>query len=382
MKNTILIVDDAVSNIKSLSKIFENEYDVIFALNGQDALALLESEKIDLVLLDVEMPQMDGFEVIKRMKNISSLPEALPVIFVTAMAEETQIKGLELGAVDYITKPISPLIVKARVKNHITTKLLTEQIKEQIEQNHQKDALLFQQSKLASMGEMLGNIAHQWRQPLSVITTIASGIKLSIEFETFDEQQAVKDIDALMRNASYLSQTIDDFRTFLKGSNNSEKDAFDISKTIYMTLELLKPMFTSKNIALDLNLSTTKNVYGYKNELIQSFINILTNAKDAFEINHTEERIMKINLLSDEDSVFIEIIDNAGGIPDGVLQRVFEPYFTTKHQSQGTGIGLYMTHQIITEKFKGKIEVSNVEFVSNELPQKGAKFLVTLPIEP
>lgn len=376
---TILIVDDAVENVKSLIKIFEDKYDIVFALGGYEALEKIEQQNIDIVLLDVNMPDMSGFEVLAKIRENTNHID-LPVIFVTSLTEESlEVQGLELGAVDYITKPISPSVVKARVKNHLTIKELKNTIQHQVEINRQKDLMLFQQSKLASMGEMLANIAHQWRQPLSVITTIASGIKLSFEFGIIKEKDVIDDINILMKNASYLSQTIDDFRKFMKNSNDS-LDEFTINDAIYGTTDLLKPMINTKHIHLILNLNSNSKVFGSKNELVQAFINIISNVKDAFEeINSEQDRFLLITSYDDDENIIIEIADNAGGIKQEAINKIFDPYFTTKHQSVGTGIGLYMTSQIITKKLHGSIRASNELVEINGVSYSGAKFLISIP---
>ena len=222
--------------------------------------------------------------------------------------------------------------------------------------------LMEEQSKLASMGEMIGNIAHQWRQPLSVITTSATGMKMQKEYGVLKDETFNKTCDAINDNAQYLSKTIDDFRNFIKG--DSILSMVKISKIIKETLNLLDASLSNNYIKLELSIEEDLEINANKNELEQAFINIINNAKDALvEKVQEKERIIFISTTNiDDTSLELKICDNGGGIPSNVIGRIFEPYFTTKHQNQGTGLGLAMTHKILTKKYKQKMSVNNEEF--------------------
>ncbi|MCK9336589.1 MAG: ABC transporter substrate-binding protein [Arcobacteraceae bacterium] len=245
----------------------------------------------------------------------------------------------------------------------------------------QRDNLLFQQSKMASMGEMIGNIAHQWRQPLSVISTVATGLKFQIEFDKLNYDEAIKDLDNLNESAQYLSKTIDDFRNFFK--TNKEKIEFNVSEIIKKDINLLASTFKNHFITLRLDLDNDLVINGFRNELTQALLNVLSNAKDAIVQNCIDEddRIIVIKSYRKNEQIVIEIQDSAGGIPSNIIDKIFEPYFTTKHQAQGTGIGLYMTYQIIVKNFGGSIKVRNKNFDHNNKNYNGANFKLFLPYE-
>jgi PAS domain S-box-containing protein len=242
----------------------------------------------------------------------------------------------------------------------------------------QKEKLLFEQSKMASMGEMIGNIAHQWRQPLSVISTGVTGMKLQKEYGLLDDKLFYNTCDAINDNAQYLSKTIDDFKNFSKGDRT--KKIFNLTNNIDSFLHLVEGTIKKNNISIILNLNNTIKVNGYENELTQCLINIFNNAKDALLGSKIEDRLFFIETVVDKNNIMIKLRDNAGGVPKDVLARIFEPYFTTKHKSQGTGLGLSMTYTFIVDGMKGKIEFENVNFKYNDKHYKGGEVIITLPI--
>ena len=236
--------------------------------------------------------------------------------------------------------------------------------------------LMESQSKLASMGEMIGNIAHQWRQPLSLISTIASGIKVKSEFGQFDEKTLLSDMDSIIKQANYLSNTIDDFRNFIKNTN--EKSQIQISEIIKKVLSIVNPSIVNHHITIIQNTKDDMIFDGYENQLIQALINILNNSKDALKehINDNDERIICIETKNIINGFTLKIKDNAGGISESVIHKIFEPYFTTKHKSIGTGIGLSITHQIITKHHNADITASNETFEYNDKVYTGAGFTI------
>jgi signal transduction histidine kinase len=242
-----------------------------------------------------------------------------------------------------------------------------------------KDKLLFQQSKMASMGEMIGNIAHQWRQPLSVISTCASGIKFEKEFNQISDERLFESLDLIVENTQYLSKTIDDFRNFFKADKVIED--FCINDSINSVLKLLKSSIQNHNIQVETHFTGKLIVYGYPNEFLQVLINLFNNAKDVLISQPIDSRFLIINTYIKSNKTVIEVCDNGGGVDELIISKIFEPYFTTKHKSQGTGIGLYMSHQIVVEHMKGEIFAKNIEIVRNEKVYKGCSLIIELPIK-
>lgn len=242
-----------------------------------------------------------------------------------------------------------------------------------------KDKLLFQQSKMASMGEMIGNIAHQWRQPLSVISTCASGIKFEKEFNQISDERLYESLDLIVENTQYLSKTIDDFRNFFKADKIIED--FCINESILRVLKLLKSSIQNHNIQVETHLNGDLIINGYPNEFLQVLVNIINNAKDALMTQDINARFMNIKTFIKNKRCVIEVNDNGGGVDETIVSKIFDPYFTTKHKSQGTGIGLYMSHQIVVEHMKGSIYAKNIEFIKDKNNYKGCSLVIVLPIK-
>ena len=236
--------------------------------------------------------------------------------------------------------------------------------------------LFEEQSKLAAMGEMIGNIAHQWRQPLSVITSISTAIKMRNEYEQLKDYDIVPDMDMITKQALYLSKTIDDFRNFIR--NTQHKKDFSIKNALERTISILHSAMINNHIVLISNIEDDIVLHGYENELMQAFINIINNARDAIKDNvkSDDDKYIFIQTLRNKNKLELSIKDSGGGIPENIIHRIFEPYFTTKHQSIGTGIGLSMTYKMITQRLNGTITVENEEYEYNKRSYKGACFKI------
>jgi signal transduction histidine kinase len=250
------------------------------------------------------------------------------------------------------------------------------QVYEHMKKNREKDTMIAQQTKMAAMGEMIENIAHQWRQPLSTISTISSGIKLQYEYSEVQKEEAIKSMDTILTTTQYLSQTIDDFRDYF----NSKKEAnyFSLKDILGKVCALIEPQLYSKNIQIIKDIDEL-TIFGLENEFLQVIINILNNSKDEFERKEFENKFIFINTEVTEDKIIIKIKDSAGGIDENIINNIFESYFTTKQETKGTGIGLYMSKEIIEKHMKGTLSVSNEEYIYLQKNYKGATFLITLP---
>lgn len=256
---------------------------------------------------------------------------------------------------------------------------LEQKIKLEVAKNRKKDIIMFQQARFASLGEMLNNIAHQWRQPLGSITMIIQSFqtkmrlnKLSLDFV----EQKVADALLLAQN---MSNTLDDFKNFF--SPNRSKNSFFIKDCVEHSIELSKYFLNKENIKIDLIVKKDKQITTFYNELSHTLLNIISNSKDALVSSvNKNDRIIKIIVNSKKNFVFINIIDNGGGVPDDILPKIFEPYYTTKYKSAGTGIGLYMSKQIIEKHLNGEISCKNIKLEVDKKVFKGASFTITIPI--
>ncbi len=259
-------------------------------------------------------------------------------------------------------------------------KRLEEKVQDEIKKNDEKNRILIQQSRMASMGEMLENIAHQWRQPLSTISVCASGMEVKKEIGVLDDEDFYRSINHIKQSTNYLSNTIDDFRNFFSKDKIIVK--INITNLIDKSLELVTPTFDKHKIICIKEVDNIEFL-SLENELIQVIMNILVNAKDALKdnVSEDEKRYILISTKIENKNLVIRIKDNANGISEDIIDKIFEPYFTTKHKSKGTGIGLYMSKLLIEKHLKGHISVDNVKFkIENETFQ-GAQFKISLPLE-
>jgi two-component system, sporulation sensor kinase C len=240
----------------------------------------------------------------------------------------------------------------------------------------EQEQLLIQQSRLASMGEMIANIAHQWRQPLSIISTLATGIKLERELGISKDENVNESLEMINQNTQYLSKTIDDFKNFFKKSNHT--NTVYTNDLLTKTLKLISSRLKDNNIEIILNNDNAK-INTYENELIQIYINILNNAIDAFaDVDYNKYIFIETKEVNNR--LIIEIKDNAGGIANNVIEKIFEPYFSTKDEKNGTGLGLYMCNEIITKHLKGTISAQTVTFNYLEENYTGASFKIILQL--
>lgn len=244
----------------------------------------------------------------------------------------------------------------------------------------QKDKILYQQSKISTMGEMIENIAHQWRQPLSVISTTATGSKLKKEIDSLDDYEFYENMENINRHAQYLSNTIDDFRNFFLSDSMANLEV-DLKQSILKSISLVKDSFKNSNIKLIENLEDGIVFNCKENLFIQAIINIFNNARDVLNQKAIDEKFVFIDLKREKQLYIIKIKDNGNGISEENLDKIFEPYFTTKHKSQGTGIGLYMTYQIVSKHKGASIIAENIEYEYEGKNYKGASFNITIPID-
>ena len=287
----------------------------------------------------------------------------------TITTQDSNIRTLNTSKVPLIDENHNVIGILG-VINDITDELET---KKQIALQEQ---LLIQQSKLASMGEMIANIAHQWRQPLSVISSSATGIKLQKEFGILDENAEIKALETINENAQYLSNTIDDFRNFFKKSK--VKNFVNLNNLFEKTLKLILARLKNKEINI-INNSNDIEFETYESEMIQVIMNLINNSIDAFE-NKNHDKFIFLETQKTEYNILIKIKDNAGRIDKNILDRIFEPYFTTKESKQGTGIGLYMCNEIIVKHLNGKIFVTNESFEYENNQYNGSQFTIELPL--
>ena len=248
---------------------------------------------------------------------------------------------------------------------------LHTKVESAVEEVRKKDELMVQQARLAQMGEMIAMIAHQWRQPLSSISAISANIQLSIALDEEITKETLKqELNTIDNRITLLSNTIDDFRYFYNTDN--KKSEFDLSNTINQAIEVLTPAIKDADLTLQFKDSLKSSVTSLESEIIQVLMNIIKNAIDILKEKEQKREIF-VNAYQDSEHAYIVVEDNAGGVSDEIIDKIFDPYFSTKKEKHGMGLGLYMSKLIIQEHCNGTLEVHNSD--------EGAVFTITLPLE-
>ena len=258
-------------------------------------------------------------------------------------------------------------------------KNLELRIKKAVEENRKKDKIMFQQGKLAAMGEMLQNIAHQWRQPLSSLSMIIEGFQIKNQLGKLESEYIQRKTDEALKIAENMSKTIDDFKNFFLP--DKIKKRVNIKECIDHSKKLLLPVLRKYNIDLIVKIRQNVNIFGYPNELSHVCLNIINNAIEQLKNKEGLRRVI-IFVKNDEKNVIISVIDNGGGVDEKIIDKIFEPYFTTRLKEHGSGIGLYMAKQIIEKHMQGIIRVKNIKhkMFSKKL-YNCAMFEIILPLK-
>lgn len=373
-RQTILVVDDVSDNIDVLSAVLRPEYKVKVALSGERALKIAASDpKPDMILLDIMMPEMDGYEVCQLLKSNPST-RSIPVIFITAKSqEEDEKKGLELGAEDYITKPISPAIVLARVHTHLALYDQNRALEHKVEartrelQNAQKQ--LIQAEKMESIGRLAAGVAHEVKNPLAIIQMGVDFLSQEIAAnETIDE--VINDIYDAVRRADTVTKGLLDY------SRDQELRLVpgNINEVIKSSLHLVAHEMRQRNIEVKSNLANDLPAINLDaNKIQQVLINLFMNSAHAIEC---EGQLIVTSCLRTLDShvdlaydyenrfklgekvLWVEVEDTGTGISDEAGVKIFDPFYTTKPVGEGTGLGLSVSKSIIN-LHEGSIDLHN-----------------------
>ena len=413
----ILIVDDNATNLSVLSQALKAAgYKVRIAVDGEDALAQVERHRPELILLDIEMPKMDGFETCRRLQA-NPETEGIPVIFMTALTEtENKVKGLSLGAVDYITKPFEEAEVLARVKIHWRLKCLTDSLEQQVSDRtqalQQAQLQLVQQEKLSALGQLVAGVAHEINNPIGCIVGNVSvaqdyiqdllslidlygekfpqpGAEIEDKLEEIEldylREDLPKLIQAMKDGGDRINSISQSLRTFSRNDSDT-KQPFNLHEGIDSTLLILRHRLKANDyrpaIEVVAEYGQLPKIACFPGQLNQVFMNILANAIDAIdELNQgrsfaeiqANSNQITIRTMVEGKQVKIAIADKGKGMSEQIKANIFDHQFTTKGVGKGTGLGLAIARQIVVEKHGGAIDVNS------ELG-KGTEFVLTLPI--
>ena len=324
---------------------------------------LISIEKESFLLLPDLNKSVNSFEEESDSKTIALLNREKFILFGTLLTLLLEALFIVLPSIRFANK-------KEQELNELT-QTLEIKIQTAIEENRKKEKLLEQQFHINQMTEMIINIAHHWRQPLNLISTIISAIKLEKDLGIENNENQKNQLENALEKTIYLSNTIDSFNEFIRKDSN--KKSFSLHECIDSTLSVLNSTLEYENIEVIKKFYNEETLINAdENKFSQVLLNIINNAKDVFISRNITPKQLSIETYKKNNHIMISIVDNAGGINENIIDKIFDIYFTTKHQSQGTGLGLYISYGIIQKYFNGKLYVEN----SNS----GAKFIIELPI--
>lgn len=366
---TLLYVEDEKATQVELQEILKDYVKELYvASDGEEGLALYKYRKPDIVLTDINMPNMTGIEMSKEIKKINPLQH---IVLLTAFNDSTNLlEAINIGVCNYILKPVIDIKVLFKTLDAIA-KVLQNDI-----DIAEMNTLIQTQHKVTAVSEMISNIAHQWRQPLSSISTQASTILIKNDMGTCDSETLIENMNNIISQTQELSTTIDDFRLFFR-DDESCKHTFNVKDIIEDIIKSNTAIFKDRNINIISNLDDLIIDQDSK-KFKQALLSILNNARDAFDENTADNQRHFFIEMNSKDKNTITFKDTAGGIDKELLNKVFLPYTSTKFQSRGTGLGLYMSNQIITNTFNGSIYATNEEFSYDGVNYKGACFTIEL----
>ena len=377
-KPVVLYVEDEEQIRDTLSEFLEYFSSKLYIANdGKMGLELYKKYTPDIVISDINMPLLNGIDMIELIKKIN--PNQY-VIFITAHNESDYfIKAIEMQVDGYILKPIDldklelsivKIIHNIEQKNELDEykNNLELKITEEIEKSKKQDILFFQQSKQAQLGEMLSMVAHQWRQPLNAISATSINLSLLSNMKLLKDEKLQEDSEFIQGQCQKMSETIETFMNFVRPSKDMK--GFKLKDTIKSIISIMGVQLHNHNINIDISYKHDIELFGHEDLLEQVIINILSNARDAFEDIERDKKYIKIVAEYKMNFIIISIEDNAGGIPEKIQNQIFNPYFTTKEQGKGTGIGLYICMDIIKKSFSGDILYSSID--------NGSKFKIVL----
>lgn len=264
------------------------------------------------------------------------------------------------------------IVLILAINKHLKNRLANE-----LKKNQQQQLLVLHQNRLAQMGEYLNIIIHQLREPLNALHIMNQTISLKYKKELLDNTIMNQFKNDSKEQIKLMESTIEEFRDFF--NQDRDKEIFYLEESIHTTLNILKAILVKEKIDINVVSEKKTQILGYKNKFIQVLLNIINNSKDAFQDKTIEDKQITIEISENQSNNIISIFDNAGGIPENIISKIFEPYFSTKKISSGTGLGLYIVKLIIEDYFKGSIEAINFRYYQNDQYNLGAKFIITIP---
>ncbi|MBD3841727.1 MAG: hybrid sensor histidine kinase/response regulator, partial [Campylobacterales bacterium] len=384
IKNTIKVIDQTLNNYDiNILLVQEDHSNKSFIKNSLEKIKLnitavdsleesfkilLEDKNFSLLILDMDLSNDEQIDYILKVRE-KFKKDSLGIIVISSDEDKANNTNfIKFGANDFIIKPFIDQELKTKVNSVL-------EILKLFKQNHLKELQIFEQKKQLQMSELLGNIAHQWRQPLNTISVSVSGIKIQKTLGLLNDENLDETIDTVLTKVQSLSQTINLFTNLI--SETKEKSNYGIKSLIDRSYKQIKEQYKQMNIdwVVSDKINDSNSIDIIDGAMVQIFTSLIDNSKEIFETRSIKNGLVSIDisLNSKEKKLVIKFEDNGGGIDKSIMNKIFNPYFTTYHQSQGKGLGLYLVQKIITESLNGTIEASNVN--------EGVTFLIELPLK-
>jgi signal transduction histidine kinase len=369
-----LVVDDSKVALEKTAYFLRNyNLKVLTASNCLEAQQIIkDNQDIKIIYTDYNMPIVNGLELIRELRKKYSKKELSIVVISSQTDSKTSSTLLKYGANDFLQKDYNAEEFYARLNINLEILELFDDIERQYQLNLQKDKIIQEQNKMSAMTELIKNISHHWRQPLSAISANADSLKIDCEFDMLDPKEIPQKMDSIITSTQFLAKTIETFREII--SENVEIKEQIIQDEIKKAINVQQFSLTDSHIKIieDIDYEEPIKYIMPSGDLNKVLIYLINNAHDILQKKDTGDRWIKVFLEKIKNGLLINIEDNGGGIPDSIKDKIFEPYFTTKHQSPGTGLGLHMALKIVQDNLHGKLYATNTNY--------GAKFTIELSL--
>jgi signal transduction histidine kinase len=363
----VLYVEDHLETRELMADMFKNIFgEVIVAEDGEEGLNSFVSD-VDIIFTDIMMPNINGIDMLTKIKDID--PSIVTVVISAHSDTHYFTKTIDIGVDGYLLKPISRkslansierILEKVYIKKDIDSykKSLEERVNQQIKELQSKDDALIQQSKLAAMGEIMDVIAHQWKQPLTLISLHSSMFAQMSNTPTIPREDAIECYQFIENQVNHLLKTVDGFRSFIKPNTNIS--IFNLNSMFESIKMLLSNDLRGNYIDLDITCDKNIEINANENDIKNLFINLINNSKDQFNLKNIDSRVISIDVQESDTKTIIKVQDNAGGIDESVIDTIFAPHITTKESVGGSGMGLYLAKMVV-DKYSGKIYATNID---------------------
>lgn len=376
----VLVVDPCVDETKKITNLLKtNKLNIIAVPSAEDALEIIDKSHIHLVITEFKLSQMSGIKFIRTLREKYNRNQMAIIVISDDHEKYIPPKCFKSGANDFIYKGYDREEFYARLNVHLEMIGLFDTIKTESLEKANKEKLLLEDSKMNMIGDLLYNISHHWRQPLMSISTTIGSLRVMKEYGTADLDKELESLDSITDLTQEMSNTIEMFKDFF--SFAKEKEEFDILAVINDYYNLISTALDEQKIQLEIQGDKEIKYEGNKENFVHALINNINNAKEAVSKQTNDDKLILIKISHDiKNGVEINICDSGGGVLDEINTKIFEPYFSTKEDRNGTGLGLFIARKFIVNDFKGTIGVKNIEFEHNGKEYYGADFKINLPL--